>query len=484
MARRALPIRARLTVWYFVMFTVAAALLSGASVWMLRYCVEAMEYHEMQERADDVRVVLMRIGPDKSQDEVRAEFAAIYDMKDDGKYLEVCDAEGNWLYRSKRMAAANLGFGTASAVPAAGRTSLLRQGNHSVRVLTYPISAQGRTYMVRTGLAVDRSLVLVEQFEGHLFLLAPLVIVVAVLCGHIMSRQALRPVASLAREAHRINAQNLDVRLPAPNARDEIASLSLELNQMLERISRAFTSIRTFTGNASHELRTPLGLLRTEIEVALIKTRSAEEYRNVLVHLHEETLQMTALVENLLALARADGGAEAARLAPVGVTALLCEAERTWQAPMKQAVLDFAIQPPASDAAVLADQASILRLLSILLENAMKFTPPGGQVRLIASTEAARVTFGVRDTGMGIASADLPHIFARFYRVNRDGLQVQPGSGLGLALARWIAEQHQTKLEVESSLKVGSFFSFQLDRAEAARSRQGVDFKEIARRVV
>jgi signal transduction histidine kinase len=151
-----------------------------------------------------------------------------------------------------------------------------------VRVLAYPIEVRGKRYSVQTGMALNNSLALLASFRNNLLFLTPIVILLAAIGGHLMSRKALRPVAALAAEARRINDHNLETRLPVSRAKDEISDLSRTLNQMVERIDKAFASVRRFTGNASHELRTPISLLRTEIEVALYRPRDGEEYRAIL----------------------------------------------------------------------------------------------------------------------------------------------------------------------------------------------------------
>ena len=296
-----------------------------------------------------------------------------------------------------------------------------------------------------------------------------------------MSRKALQPVAALAREARRINDRNLDIRLPVPRAKDEISDLSRTLNQMLERIDKAFASVRAFTGNASHELRTPISLLRTEIEVALFRPREAQEYRATLTRLHEEAVRMTALVENLLSLARADGGAETMSLQPIGASDLFTRIEGTWNAAMQRAMLDFRVELPAADLILLGDRNGLQRLLSILLENAAKYTLPGGSVVLSATATDTRAVISVLDTGIGISPEDLPRIFDRFYRVAQPCDPAPRGSGLGLALAKWIAERHGTQLTVESEPGRGSCFSFSVERVApslAPGNRSGVAHAE------
>jgi heavy metal sensor kinase len=463
-----LPIRVRLSLWYFAMFASAAALLSAASLWMLQRSIDAAEYHDMQERAEDVQLVLEHEDPGASLETVRRDFATIYDYKDDGKYLQVRDEDGNWIFRSRRLIAENLPLLPAAQLPLNGAVANFHQGTRFVRILSYPIEVHGKSYSVQTGIAMNKSMALMAAHRADMLLLAPLVILLAGLGGHLMSRKALQPVAALAAQARLINDRNLDTRLPVPNSRDEISDLSLTLNQMLERIDKAFASVRAFTGNASHELRTPIALLRTEIEIALYREREADEYRMTLARLHEETVRMTNLVENMLSLARADGGAEAISLAPVNVSTLFQRVERGWAAAMQHAMLRFRVEIPGGDWSVLGDANGLQRLLSILLENASKYTPPGGSVTLNAAPVGERMILTVRDTGLGISKEDLPHIFDRFYRVVQAREIAPRGSGLGLALAKWIAERHGTQLIVESSLGRGSCFSFTLKRAESA----------------
>ena len=280
-----------------------------------------------------------------------------------------------------------------------------------------------------------------------------------------MSRKALRPVAALAAEARCINDRNLDIRLPVPRAKDEISDLSHTLNQMLERIDKAFASVRTFTGNASHELRTPISLLRTEIEVALYRPRDAEEYKAVLGRLYEETVRMTSLVENLLSLARSDGGAETILLAPIRVKDLFRRMDEIWKSSMNHVMLDFRVEYSEENIVVLGDKHLIPRLLSIMLENASKYTPPGGAVKLCAAVAGTRAELSVEDTGIGIAPEHRQLIFERFYRVQQAGEPIPAGSGLGLALGKWIAERHGTELCVESTPGCGTRFSFGLERS-------------------
>ena len=176
---RPLPIRLRLTLWYCAMFAAAAVLLSLSSWWMLRQSVKATEYHELQERAEDVQLLLRQLGPGAGVQSLQQRLADIYQIKDDGKYLQVVDQDGQWIYRSRRMIDAGLLPTAPGLLPPEGTLDQFHQGTRYVQVLTYPIHVNGRTYSVQTGLAVNKSMVLLFSFGRRLLLLTPAVLILA-----------------------------------------------------------------------------------------------------------------------------------------------------------------------------------------------------------------------------------------------------------------------------------------------------------------
>ena len=456
------------------MFATASCALSLASWWMLQRSVHAAEYHDLQERAEDVRSLLMHESPYESMESLRTKFASIYELKDDGKWLQVLDQDGNWIYRSRRMEQENPSLLLPGQLPQEGILADFQQGTRYVQTLGYPIHVGARSYSVQTGLALNKSMVLLHQFGMGLLLLTPAVFVMAAIGGHWISRRALAPVALLAAESRRIHDRNLETRLPVSAANDEISDLSSTLNQMLERIDRAFASVRAFTGNASHELRTPISLLRAEIEVALLKNRDGEEYRATLVRLLDETIRMTHLVDNMLSLARADGGADALALQPIQLSSLFQRVERGWSIPMQLGEIDFKLEAPGKEVCFLGDLTSLLRLISILLENAVKYSFPGSTVSFRGMISSGSLVLSVSDTGIGIASEELPRVFDRFYRGSQANNQGARGSGLGLALGKWIAECHGTELIVNSKPGRGSTFSIELELVEMVTLSQNL----------
>lgn len=471
-----LPIRLRLTLWYSIMFAAAALLLSAMSWWMLRSTIDATIHQDLQERIDDVRTQLQQTAPQVAQADLIATFDATYRHRDDGKWLQVLSQNGVWIYRSRRMADQSMLSSMPEAPPSGGVQFEFQHEGRTVRVLSSRIVAHGRSYSVQAGISMAKSQLLLHDFRLGLLLMTPAVLLIAAGAGHFMSRRALLPVALIAYEARRITDRNLDSRLPVSASDDELSHLSITLNHMLARIDSSFRSVREFTANASHELRTPLARIRTEAEVALLRPRQVEDYRQSLAQIHDDAIEMSGLIENLLTLARADAGSEILRLVPVDLHALVSEVADEWSMIAVRLSLRLTSQPGAekgrTDSMVLADRPALLRLLRIWLDNACKFTPPGGSITILTEMRDDDVLLSVQDSGIGIAPEQHGRIFERFYRIDHEHSSRAVGAGLGLSLAAWIAEQHKTRILLESVPGQGARFQVTLRRTERGSSSQ------------
>jgi signal transduction histidine kinase len=227
---------------------------------------------------------------------------------------------------------------------------------------------------------------------------------------------------------------------------------------MLERIDTAFRSIRVLTANASHELRTPISLLRTRIEIALCFPRAVDYYQTALEEMLSETIRMTGLVDDLLTLARHDAGAVQTELLPVELNGLLRKSAREWTPTAERLSLKFHFDEAYEPLWVLGNSNLVERIIRTLIDNACLYTPSGGWISLGGTVCDNQVIITVRDSGVGIAEQDLPRIFDRFYRAQEPQHRERRGSGLGLALARWVAEQHKATITVESTPGAGSCF--------------------------
>lgn len=329
---------------------------------------------------------------------------------------------------------------------------------HSLRTYSRAAQAGGRRYWVYMAISSDNSALILNRFGRDVWLLVPIVLVIAGVVGHFLSRKALDPIASIIKDVRRINDRNLATRLPTFHTHDELALLSETLNQMLERIDKAFRSVRSLTANSSHELRTPLSLIRTRVEIALCFPRSADQYRTVLEEVQADTIRTTTLIENLLALARYDAGVAQPELRPVEVTALILKAKQEWSLTAERLSLQLQIADANAPVWVLGDLEALERAIRMLIDNACRYTPPGGWIRLSVNADEDVACVSVTDSGVGIAEHEQPRIFERFYRAHQSQDRRQAGSGLGLSLAKWIVEQHKGSITVTSKVGEGSCF--------------------------
>lgn len=364
------------------------------------------------------------------------------------------------------------GFSCAAIALCAATWFLLQRSLDRVGMaFTRTIAVHGRLYAEQTGMSRTLSHALLHVFAHDLLLLTPLLLFLAAILSYWMSCKALNPIAELALRAREIGGQSLNLRLPISDTNDEISDLSATLNQMLNRIESGNRSIRDFTANAANELCTPAALIRAEVEVALSSSRSNEEYRESFANVQQETIHMAGLLDNLLMLARADAGAEILSYEMIDAGRLVRRVGETWSASMRQALLEFHVETYCAPALIRVDIVGIQRLLNILLENACRYTPPGGSITLRATADTERVLLEVRDTGIGISGEHLPRLFERFYRVDSARSRQLGGSGLGLALAKWIADQHHATLIVESEIGAGTCFRFAIEHQRNASMR-------------
>jgi heavy metal sensor kinase len=331
-----------------------------------------------------------------------------------------------------------------------------------LRVLVREMKAGAETYRIQVAEPMDDFYEAIDRFKWMILLLSPLVVVLASAGGYWLSGRALAPVGKITRAAQEINSSNLTKRLDVSNSGDELQRLSETLNGMLGRLQSSFDRITQFTADASHELRTPLALMRTTTEVSLRTSQTVADYREAQQEVLSELEKTSSLVEKLMLLARADAGVETLLRAPVNVAECLHDACKDAQILAEAKQLKFAEAINAQELFVEGDSQALHRLFLILLDNAVKFTPPGGSVSVGLRQSNGSAIAEFRDTGIGISAADLPNVFDRFYRADKARSREFGGVGLGLSIARWVAEAHKGSIKVESTPGTGSLFLVRL----------------------
>lgn len=331
-------------------------------------------------------------------------------------------------------------------------------------VKTWPMNAGFSTGMigkreVRIGVFVEGeySLVLVadihpvqdmvEDLMGGYLLALPFVLLVGAAGSWWLSRRALRPVDEITHAAEMITAERLDARLPVSTAHDEIGRLTVVLNAMFDRLQRSFEQAKRFTADASHELRTPLTILRGEIEEALRLGKFSVEQEKLLIDLLEQTEGLQKIADNLLLLARFDAGKAALSRETVDLSTLVRDAGE--DAELLAAPVGLKVHATVADGLrVVGDSHLLRRMLLNLIDNAVRYNRPGGEVRLSLQQVEREVSFTIANTGPGFPVARRGDLFQRFFRLDTDRNRSSGGSGLGLSLCREIALAHKGCIEL------------------------------------
>jgi two-component system, OmpR family, sensor kinase len=318
------------------------------------------------------------------------------------------------------------------------------------------VLAPGATRVI-VGRPVAREESDLHRFAWQLAAAGVAVLAVGLAGGWLASARILRPIASISATASAISATNLSERIDPARVDRELEGLARVLNATFERLEAAFDRQARFTADASHELRTPLAVLRSQAQLALSRTRSAEDYRKTIEECLRAAERMAALVEGLLTLARADAGKLDLRHEPVDLKRITADA-LTQMRPFADG-LGITVAAKLAPADVLGDPTRLGQVVTNLVTNAVRYNKPGGQVRVHLATVDGQAVLKVEDTGYGIPEADWPHIFERFYRVNKDRSRLSGGSGLGLAICKSIVEGHGGAITFISVVDKGTTFA-------------------------
>jgi heavy metal sensor kinase len=367
-------------------------------------------------------------------------------------YIQITDAQGQIAHRSYNLGTDSIAIRDTIPMYLTYVTTGELNGE-PIRVAT--IREKIFTYFVGYPLADLRDLL--DNLYLIFLILIPTAVTISVFGGFALATRALKPVDNITRSARRITAENLDQTIPHKNVDDEIGRLTVTINEMIHRLHQSFAQVREFSADASHELRTPLTIIRGEIELALRSPKSPEEYRWVLESTLEEILRLNAIIDNLLMLAKADQGGYHANLSEVDLKTLVDELYEDSEVLAQSKNIQVVLRTNAP-ITIVGDRIRLRQLFLNLIDNAIKYTPEGGMVTLSMDSQDGFAVFEVEDTGIGIPASELEKIFNRFYRVDKARSRELGGSGLGLSIARWIAELHRGSLSVQSQLGKGSTF--------------------------
>lgn len=382
-----------------------------------------------------------------------------------GEYVQILNERGSIACSSSNLLDFSLPL-SKTALQHAERgiphfETLEKLDHHPIRLLTYPIEPGNRnSTMVQIGYSLATIDHEIADLRLTFFLLGPAVLLITSLGAWLLAGKALKPVARITRAVRRINAENLSERLPVANNQDEISELTATFNQMLDDLENAFRRIKQFSGDASHELRTPLTILRGETEVALRWAKEPEEFRKALASNMEEISRMGRIIEDLLTLAKSESGDLPLIPTEFSFSDLIQELYLQGRALAEPKQIGVNLQLQVAEEIMLrGDELRLRQMFLNLLGNAIKYTPSGGRIDIAVTMDRGFAILSITDTGVGIPTEHLPHIFDRFYRIDEARNREDGGTGLGLSIVKWIVDVHHGRIEVRSTPGKGSTFT-------------------------
>lgn len=451
-------VRTRLSISFALIFTILIALFSGVIYYLM---MSDLERELMEDSKHDIYEVLLVFTSGTWE-------AQLAEMPEESREfslsIKVLDSKGNIVYLTEGVAASDWPVENELLKKALKEPVWSDEDINGVSHLVLTQSFVPSTRKQPHFLQVANSRAHINHARNQFIFCVnvgtPIILVIAVIAGRFFAKRALAPVESIRARAQTIKSDNLHDRLSYDGPPDELFRLTETLNDLLDRIERSVNQTKQFVADASHELRIPLTGLRGTVEVALRQPRSNDEYKKTLETVFRESERLSELVWDLLSLAQIDVGEMKLEKTEVELEPFLNNVLEEAKALNSDSRINIQLVNTAKGKATF-DEAKIHQLLINLLENAIRYNKPGGEV-ILSSELNSQFIISIKDTGIGIPQEDQAKIFDRFYRVDKARSREAGGTGLGLAIARSIAEAHKGTLTVRSELSKGSEFKLTL----------------------
>ncbi|MGD1084745.1 MAG: ATP-binding protein [Verrucomicrobiota bacterium] len=470
-------IRFRLIIWYAGLLTAVFLLFGVALYQVLRGYLERNLAETLLRRSDQIAVSLLsdldKTGERYVADEIQSRYAPEkYD-----RFIRVTKPDGRVLYASGPAASFDpTGLRPLVVGAVQGdftQKETLPDGTRLLMTIKVHQARDGERFLIESGAPMAPIDTILSHLLFSLLLGVPLVGLVAVGGGYFLVGRALAPVVRIAQSAEQITLHNLNERLPLPDTGDELEHLSLALNRMIARLSQALEHNRRFLADASHELRTPLAALRGEMESVVGETSAPPDLRDRVGSALEEVDRLAKIVDALFAISRLDAGEAHQEWARFDLAPLAAATRDQMSLLAEDKGISVACNARGG-VSVEGDRSRVKQVVVNLLDNAIKYTPAGGAISLNVHARDDKAIIEVVDTGIGIPAAALPHIFDRFFRVDKARSREMGGAGLGLAIVKSICAAHGGRVTVESIEGKGSRFEVQLPLARPARHKPTV----------
>jgi two-component system OmpR family sensor kinase len=463
-----MPLRVRLTLWYGTALALVLIIFSVAL-----YAITARNLRDtVDESLEDTAMTAVRSLEERgflpliNEEELLSQFPELTRID---KFFQIFSPSGTITIRSPNIKQHEVPLSRTALDAAFAGQKIFESAKYPkeppLRLISVPIVYRGNLlYIVQVGTSMESVGETLHRFLVLLVVAIPIALAVSLAGGWFLAGRALRPVDKITLAAQRIAAGDLSQRLSMPAAHDEIGRLAATFNNMIGRLDTSFRQIRQFTSDASHELRTPLTVMKGETDLVLRRPRLLDDYKSVLESNLEEIDRMTRIVDELLFLSRADMGEVRVESLPVAMESLVEDIHRQAKLLAQDRNIEVLLGT-VMPVVVQGDDLRLRELLLNLVENAMKYSYPGGKVEIALLNDGREARLSVTDYGIGIAPADHKKIFQRFFRTDVARGHTKKGTGLGLAICSWIAELHKGRVEVKSALGQGSTFTVVLPLA-------------------
>jgi len=462
-------IRFRLIVWYAGLLIIVSLLLATLIYGGLKVYLEESLSKAQSRRAQQIADTLLANIGKTGETHVVSEINAWFAPETNDRFIRITRADGSVLYLSQLPK--DLSF-EASQVPqvetpinkSSWRIEIPAQ-NKGLLIATVPYqTAAGERYLVEVGASLEPIEAVLHRLVILLILMLGAMVIVATGGGYFLVRKALTPVDRIASSAEHITLHNLKERLPIAKTGDELERLSISLNHMIARLDDALQHNQRFVADASHELRTPLTIMRGELEAMVEGNYLASDVQPTAASILEEVERLARIVEGLFAISRLDSGEAHKELAQFDLAKLATSTAEQMCLLAEDKGITISSNAP-NEVVVEGDRARLKQVIVNLLDNAIKYTPTGGKIRLSVIACDGRASLEVEDTGIGIPAAARPHIFERFFRVDKARSRELGGAGLGLSIVKSICVAHGGQVDFQSTEGVGSRFKVELPLA-------------------
>jgi heavy metal sensor kinase len=459
-------VRTRLTLWYIGVLALVLVLFSlGVYVSLARNLYAALDY-DLTKAVDGTAVSLVRETAE-SKTEAKAAADALDEHIAPDQAAAIFDANGSLIAENTALGEVHAGLPGASLLVGQLRLETIAdagtRGGRRVAVKRIAAASPSKSFLIVISQPLDEVIDGLRTIRLILFVSIAGALILAGLGGWFLARRSLAPVVQMTERARRMGAQNLEQRLPIANPNDELGLLAATFNELLGRLDESLSQQRRFMADASHELRTPLSVMQTATGVTLEQAhRSESEYRDALKVIDEQARRLTRIVADMFTLARADAARRAIDVNNFSLDELVWECARA--AEILGTRNEVMIKVGSLSAGTFKGDEGLLRQMILnLLDNAIKHTPAGGEVQVSLESNESQHQVIVADSGAGIPPEAQAHIFERFYRVDKSRSRAEAsefagGAGLGLSIAKWIAESHGGRVELKSSDSTGSIF--------------------------